>query len=249
MIEFLKVPFRKLRKKWRFFFSVNWIKTIYFNYKKFPYAIARKMPVYFYGRVKLTSITGNLNIEAPIKRAMIGFGQPYEFITRSKGISELFLRGTFVFKGHVQFGKDYIIHIDENAYCEFGHMASLASSGKIICKDKIVLGKYARIGSESQLIDTNFHQMIDTQTGEKFKMTSSITLGDYNFISNRVTIMQKTITPNYCTIASNSLVNKDYTPFGENILIGGIPAKLLKENISRDWEGELEHLEKNLIVY
>lgn len=249
MIEFLKRPYRKLRKKWRFFFSVNWIKTVYFNYKKFPYAIARKLPVFFYGSVKFTSITGDLRIEAPIKRAMVGFGQPYEFITRSKGISELYLRGTFVFKGHVQFGKDYIIHIDENAYCEFGHLASLASSGKIICKEKIVLGKYARIGSESQLIDTNFHQMIDTKTGEKFKMTAPIELGEYNFISNRVTIMQKTITPNYCTIASNSLVNKDFTRFGENILIGGIPAKLLKENISRDWEGELEDLEKNLIVY
>jgi acetyltransferase-like isoleucine patch superfamily enzyme len=128
-------------------------------------------------------------------------------------------------------------------------LASLASSGKIICKEKIVLGNYARIGSESQLIDTNFHQMIDTKTGEKFKMTAPIELGEYNFISNRVTIMQKTITPNYCTIASNSLVNKDYSGFGENILIGGIPAKLLKENISRDWKGELEDLEKNLIVY
>ena len=60
--------------------------------------------------------------------------------------------------------------------------------------------------------------------------------------------MQKTKTPNYCTIASNSLCNKDYSSFGENILIGGIPAKLLKENISRDWVGEQERLENNLIV-
>ena len=74
-------------------------------------------------------------------------------------------------------------------------------------------------------------------------------LNYYNFVSNRVTIMQKTITPKNCTIASNTLCNKDYTTFGENILIGGIPAKLLKENISRDWEGERENLERNLIIY
>jgi hypothetical protein len=61
--------------------------------------------------------------------------------------------------------------------------------------------------------------------------------------------MKNTQTPVNCIIASNSLINKDYTTLGENILIGGIPAKLLKENISRDWEGERENLERNLIIY
>ena len=81
-----------------------------------------------------------------------------------------------------------------------------------------------------------------TETGEKLKMTNPIYLGNYNYFGNRVSIMQKTITPDYCTVASNSLCNSDYTNFGNNILIGGIPAKLLKNNISRDWEGEDEHL-------
>lgn len=248
MIESLKKIYRKLRTDFRFFISVNWIKTYYFNYKKFPYPIAKKLPVFFYGPVKFSSITGEIKIEAPIKRAMIGFGQPYEMNTKYKGISELNLKGTFVVKGHIQFGKDYFVFIDNNAYCEFGHMASLASNGRLICKNSIVLGNYARIGSESQLIDTNFHQMINTQTGERYPMNGNIKLGNYNFISNRVTIMQKTITPANCTIASNTLCNKDYSGFGENIIIGGIPAKLLRKNITRDWEGESALLEKYLII-
>lgn len=60
--------------------------------------------------------------------------------------------------------------------------------------------------------------------------------------------MKNTKTPINCIVASNSLINKDYTQFGENILIGGMPAKLIKENIVRDWEGEHENLEKYLIV-
>lgn len=60
--------------------------------------------------------------------------------------------------------------------------------------------------------------------------------------------MQKTITPANCTIASNTLCNKDYSGFGENIIIGGIPAKLLRKNITRDWEGESALLEKYLII-
>ena len=248
MISFLKGKYRAFKRKWKFFWSVNWMKTYYFNYKKFPYSIARKLPVFFYGKVKFSSIKGDVIIDAPIKKAMIGFGQPYELVSRSKRTAQLVLDGTFVFKGHVQFGIDFFIFIAKDAYCELGHLASMASNGKIICKEKIVLGNYARIGSEAQLIDTNFHQMMNTLTGEKYPMTAPIELGDYNFVSNRVTIMQKTKTPSYCTIASNTLCNKDYSSFGKNILIGGIPAKLLKENISRDWEGEQERLEDNLIV-
>ncbi len=248
MIEFLKNIYRNLRKKYRFFKSVNWFKTYYFNYKMFPASVARKLPVFFYGPVKFSSLNGVFKIDAPIQRAMVGFGQQYEMNTKHQGTSEILLRGTFVVKGNVQFGKDYFIFIDTDAYCEFGHLASLASKGKLICKNKIVLGNSARIGSESQLIDTNFHQMINTETGEKYSMDGTIQIGNYNFISNRVSIMQKTITPNNCTIASNTLCNKDYTRLGENILIGGIPAKLLKENISRDWEGELANLTKSLII-
>ncbi|GAB5401392.1 MAG: hypothetical protein Aureis2KO_29770 [Aureisphaera sp.] len=215
----------------------------------FPSRIARKLPVVFYGSVKFTCLKGKITIEGPVKKGMIGFGQAYEKNTRQRGIAEINLQGELVFKGYAQFGKDYVIYIHDSGYCEFGHMASLASNGTIICYDRIVLGTYARIGSQGQLIDTNFHQMIDTQTGEKLPMKGAIQLGDYNFVSNRVTIMQKTKTPNNCTIASNTLCNKDYTPLGENILIGGIPAKLLREHVSRDWEGEKEQIEKSLKIF
>ena len=80
--------------------------------------------------------------------------------------------------------------------------------------------------------------MINTETNEVYKMTMPIVIGNYNFISNRVTLLSKTKTPNYCTIASNTLCNKDYTVLGENVLIGGIPAQLLNKNIKRNWEVE-----------
>ncbi|TRX10627.1 acyltransferase [Flavobacterium gawalongense] len=251
MIEILKNNYRKARssyQKLKFYYSVNWTKTLCFNFKKFPLSIAKKLPVFFYGKVKFASITGKIEIKGEIKKGMIGFGQRYEMNTLHKGIAEINILGTLVFKGHVQFGKDYFIYIGENGYCEFGHMASLASNAKLICMERIVLGNYARFGSESQIMDTNFHQMIDTQTGKKFKMTDPILIGNYNYAASRVTVMQNTKTPDYCTIASNSLCNTDYTSFGSNVLIGGIPAKFIKDSVSRDWEGEKTALDDYLIV-
>jgi hypothetical protein len=233
-----------IRSKISFFRKVNWYKTVYFNFKKFPFAVAKKLPVFFYGPVKFSSISGTVMIDAPVKMGMVGFGQPYEMPSVHRGIAELNFKGTLVLKGKVQFGKDCIIYLAKDAYVEFGHMASLGTLGKIICSKKIVFGDYARVGSESQLIDTNFHKMINTSTGEAYDMVGEIFLGNYNYIGNRVSIMLGTNTPDYCTVASNSLCNKDYTALGNNILIGGYPAKLLKENITRDWETEIPLFEK-----
>lgn len=251
MIGILKNYYRNLKKvfkKLKLYYSVNWTKTLYFNFKKFPFSIAKKMPVFFYGSVKFKSIAGQIEIIGNIKTGMIGFGQPYEMNTRHKGIAEINIEGNVIFKGHVQFGKDYFIFIGDEGYCEFGHMASLGSNSKLVCLDKVILGNYARFGSESQIIDTNFHPMFDTETQEKFDMNGSILIGNYNYIGSRVSVMKNTKTPNYCTIASNSLCNKDYTLYGNNILIGGIPSSLIRNNISRDWEGEREILDQSLIV-
>ncbi|MFT5253367.1 MAG: acetyltransferase-like isoleucine patch superfamily enzyme [Flavobacteriales bacterium] len=251
MTEFLKRNYGKVklgRQKLKLYYSVNWTKTLYFNFKKLPLRVAKKLPIFFYGKVKFTSIAGNVEIKGAVKRGMIGFGQPYEMNTLHKGIAEINILGTLAFKGHVQFGKDYFIYIGENGICEFGHMASLGSNAKLICIENIVLGNYARFGSESQIMDTNFHQMVDTETGEKYKITSPILIGNYNYVASRVSILQNTKTPDYCTIASNSLCNTEYISYGSNILIGGIPAKFIKDCVSRDWEAEKTSLDDYLIL-
>lgn len=237
-----------IRRKIKLLISVNWIKTLYFNFKMFPFKVARKIPVFFYENVKFSSLSGQVVLKSEIKTGMIGFGQPYEMTSRSRGISEIYLSGKLVLKGHVQFGKDYFIYIQENAYCEMGHMSSMASLAKLICTNKVILGNWARIGAESQIIDTTFHQMKNTVNNNLYPKSTLIKIGDYNYIGNRVSIMPKTITNNFCTIASNSLCNKNYSDLEENVLIGGIPAKLLKTKISRDWKGEEENMKKHLII-
>lgn len=242
------VGLRGIYQKLKFYYRINWTKTLYFNFKKFPFNTAKKLPVYFYGKVKFQSIRGNVIIEGTIKRGMIGFGQQYESSSCSKGTAEIFIEGVIKFKGYIQFGKDYFVYVASKGYLEMGHMSSLGSNGKIICYNSIVLGNFARIGFESQLMDSNFHQMIDTVTGEHFPITNPINIGSYNYIGNRVSIMPKTKTPNYCSIASNSLCNDDFSKYGENVLIGGLPARMLKINITRDWKHEVPILEQVLKI-
>jgi len=228
--------------------KINWVKTLYFNFKKFPFSVAKKLPVFFYGKVKFQNISGTIIIDAPILPGMIQFGQQYEMATISKGTAEIVIAGRVVFKGYAQFGKDVLLYVGKDAYAQFGNMTGLASNIQFICLEKIVLGEYARFGADSQIMDSHFHPMINTITKKVSNVNGEIVIGNYNYISSRVTIMPNTKTPDYCTIASNSLCNKDYTDLGQNILIGGITAKLLKQNITRDWETEIPLLHKWLIV-
>ncbi|NND88833.1 MAG: transferase [Flavobacteriaceae bacterium] len=211
----------------------------------FPSSVAKKLPVYFYGKVKFSELSGQVTIDAPIKRGMIGFGQRFEKMTRSKGVAELHLAGHLHFKSNAHIGLDCFVFVGKDAYCEFGYMGCLGSNVKLLCSEKIILGNWCGIGYESQVIDTNAHPMMHSETKEYYPMTAPIVLGNYNSISNRVSIMMGTKTPNHCVVASNSLCNKDYSSLGEKILLGGVPAKLLKENFVRDWEGEKNRLLKN----
>lgn len=232
-------------RKLRIFKKVNWYKTLYFNFKMFPFSIAKKLPVFFYGRVKFSSLKGEVTIQAPIRSGMIGFGQKFEKMTQSKGVAEIFIDGTLNFKGHAHFGKDVFLSVDKDAFCQFGFMGCLGSDVKLICTNKIIIGDWTGIGYESQIIDTNSHPMKNTLTNNYYPMNGSIIIGNYNAISNRVSIMLGTKTADNTVIASNSLCNKDYTGLGNNVLIGGIPSKLIKNNFKRDWEIEKEHLMKS----
>ena len=160
MADIIKNQYDKLRLffyKIRFYYSVNWTKTLYFNFKKFPFATAKKLPVFFYGKVKLTLITGEIEIAAPIQRGMIGFGQDYEMNTVASGIAEINITGKLVFKGQVPFGKDYFIYVGKDGYCELGHMASLGSNSKLTCIEKVVLGTFCLSRLPNLILDKQDH--------------------------------------------------------------------------------------------
>ena len=226
--------------RWRIvlYSQINWIKTIYFNFRMFPFKIGKKLPMIFFGKVSFQDLSGEIIINGSIRTAMIGFGHQFEQAKKSKGIAEIALKGKLIFNGPTNLGKDVFLYIEKNAQLEFGSMVTVGSDVKIVCTESIFIGDWTGIGYESQIIDTNSHPMMNSETGEYYPMTGSIKIGSHNACSNRVSIMVGTKTPDFCVIASNTICNKDYNFLGNNILIGGIPAKLLKNNYTRDWENE-----------
>lgn len=230
------------------FFQINWYQTIKVNLNVLRFKEAAKLPIVVYWGFKITTVKGNLKFNTPITFGLVSFGHPYEIFKRHKNVGEAVINGTMEIHGRVQFGLDTKLFVKENAHLILGHINSFASRTELICFKHIKFGNWIQFGSDCVITDTNFHEIKDTITNEVFPMNKSIVINDFNFIGIKSTIKGNTVLPKNCLVASNSLCNKDYSSLGENVLIGGIPAKILKKNITRDWENEKKELEEYLTI-
>jgi acetyltransferase-like isoleucine patch superfamily enzyme len=190
---------------------------------------------------------GKIIIESPIKTGIIRFGSNYEEFIIPKKYSFFLNDGIIKFHGSFTTGLGISLRVHEGATLEIGNNSFIGSSSNIICTNNIILGNYCRMGFETNVYDSNFHYIMNLQTNYvKKRNLFPIVIGHYCWIGNRSTISQGTRTPEYCIIASNSLCNKDYTlQHHTNIMIGGIPAKLLKENVRMIFEYKKEELLNN----
>jgi acetyltransferase-like isoleucine patch superfamily enzyme len=249
LIPVKQIPFLKSVKYWIVlikrnfsgFLRVKWIRTLYFNFKMFDFKTAVRLPVFFYGKVKFNSLKGEIIITVPIKRGMVKFGYNLEIIKKAIGVSELKIDGVFIINGAFHTGIDSVIIIQKGGTLEIGENSHLGSRTRTVVTKRVTLGRYFRLSQESQILDSSFHYMLDTEKNEVKRFNGEIIMNDYCWVGNRSTIMKSTLTPRYTTVASNSLLNKDYTKeIPEKSVIGGVPARLIKKNMSRIYDAEKE---------
>ena len=230
------------------FFRINWYETLKINLTVLSFKEALILPIVVYNGFKINEIKGEIKFNVPLVFGLITFGHSYEVFKNHKNSGEARVNGIMEVNGSVQFGLDTKLFVKEDAVLILGHINSFASRTELICFKSITFGSWVQFGNDCLITDSNFHELKNSISNEIFPMNKSIVIGSHNFIGVRTTVKGNTITPNYCTVASNSLLNKDYLNLGENILIGGISAKLLKENIVRDWESEKISLENYLTI-
>lgn len=133
------------------------------------------------------------------------------------------------------------ILINQNCILEINDYSTLGDNVEIICNNKISIGKHVDITWDCRITDFGSHPVMDVSTGKFSKLYSFVEIGDYCWLGNRSTVMPGTKLPNRTIVASNSLLNKNYIELGikKYFLLGGIPAKLIKEDFKRtDYESD-----------
>ncbi|MCW4000033.1 MAG: acyltransferase [Candidatus Bathyarchaeota archaeon] len=131
-----------------------------------------------------------------------------------------------IFHGNINIGRGVIIEAQRNATIEFGKNVCINSNATIIASQSIKIGDSTGIGWNSEIIDTDYHGMLNT-IGD-VKVAGPIEIGSHVFIARHVYIMKGIKIGDGSIIGAGAIVTHDVPP---NCLAGGIPAKIIKENI------------------
>jgi acetyltransferase-like isoleucine patch superfamily enzyme len=223
--------------------KINWLLTIYFNFRMLSFKDAIHFPIFIYGSWTIRCLGGDIEINSLLQKGMIKMGINIAgYVTSGKGYLNIAKGGKIIFDGHVQISQGCSIVVMSNAILQIGKHVNFGDAVKVVCSKEISIGKYTDITWETQVFDYNFHFIQDINTNMIASIRKSVQIGKYNWIGNRTTIMRGTCLPDYTIVASHSLLNKDYIKDGirEFSVLAGIPAKVIKYNCKRIYSPQKE---------
>lgn len=222
----------------------NLLKTIWLNFRTLPFRKACKLPIFLYGAWNLRSLQGNIIINSDrVSSGMIKLGLNWAgYVTTSSSTLTLLANSKMVINERVRISQGVQICLYQNSELYLGYNSHLGDGVKVICAKKITIEQNSEITWECQILDHGSHYILDKGNGQVRRIIKPVKISSNCWIGNRSTIMPGTSLPSNSIVASNSLLNKDYISMGikEYTLMGGIPARVLKENVMRIYNRDNE---------
>ena len=208
------------------------LHSIYFNFKYLPFKQAIHLPILLF-KPHFHTLKGSVAILGGVKFGMVKLGIHGVSIYPSSGVM-IQNCGKIIFTGQCHIGSGSSLAVGEGAVLKFGEKFSSTAELKIVCSKQISFGNNVLVGWECLFMDTNFHTIINVNNKSPYgKVSSPIEIDDNCWFAFRNTVMPGSVVPCGCVIASNSLVNKDFSssPYS---LLAGLPAKIKKEGVTKD---------------
>ncbi|WP_431136490.1 acyltransferase [Psychroserpens mesophilus] len=145
-------------------------------------------------------------------------------------------------KGNVAFGQNVKFGIVNSpmfyntyAYIEarhseskivFGDDISINNNFSITAEKSITIGDHTLIGYNCSISDSNFHDLNPLNRLNTDAHPKAVIIGKNVFVGNDVSILKGVTIGDNSVIAAGSIVTKS---FPENVVIAGVPAKIIRE--------------------
>ncbi len=215
-----------------YFWHINWLKTIWFNFKALPFKQAIKLPIVISYNVKINRV-GNIQLTDSVHLGMVSIGVIRIPDYESNCLPIYFTnRGTFKIKGNLKIHPGVKMYIAPKACLSVGKRVIFGFYTKVFCYKSITIGDDFRMSWEGQMFDTDFHFLYNIEKDKYYQRIKPIVIGDSVFVGNRCTIGKGTVIPNGSVVSCVSKVSGDYSEHGDNLLISGNPATLIKKHIT-----------------
>ncbi len=137
---------------------------------------------------------------------------------------------TLVIEGDLEIGAGTVILVRAGGFLRFGGRKKSTASGmashcKIIVKDSVDIGNDVIMGWDVLVTDSDWHTL------EGSPASSPVVVEDKVWLSHHVSVHKGAHISSGSLVSAHSLV---LGPLPERVLAGGIPAKILRENIRWD---------------
>lgn len=116
------------------------------------------------------------------------------------------------------------INIGKNSTFEQAHIAATESSSKIS------IGDDCMFAYEIDIRTGDSHSIFDITTKKRINQAKSIVIDNHVWVATHVSILKGVRISSNSIVATRSVVTKAFEK--KNILIGGVPAKILKDNVT-----------------
>ena len=214
-----------------FFWNINWIKTLWFNFKALPFGQAIKIPFLVSHNTKIKSV-GKIILSKNVHTGMVSIGVIRIGDFETNGEKTVFNNmGTFSVAGNMKIHPGMKLVVRQGAELVVGERVGFGGNSKVVCHKAITIGDDFRMSWNSQIFDTDFHFLYNIEKDKHYPRLKPVTIGNNVFVGNGTTIGKGTTLPDGCVVSCISKVSGDFTAEGKNLLISGNPAKVLMKGV------------------
>lgn len=215
------------------FFSIP--KTIYFNLRCFDLRVAIKFPVIVSYRVRLNGIRkGVIIINADsVKPGMVRFGVSDGSYQKGRGGGSSLTfapNSKMILCGGVIIANRFAINLCNNSTLIFGDDFSSNYNLTISCGKKIKFGSHCMLGWDCTFIDGDGHLLMSMSGDKVLNELDEIEVGDHVWIASETAFLKGGKIGNNNVVGFRSTVINEIK--GENCVISGTPARIVKKNIN-----------------
>lgn len=212
-------------------------KTLFFNFYYFKFTKAIKLPILISYKVKLKKIGKRGSIECSSKFMNVKLGFSNGSFELGEGQKSYFYqdKSSKIFFGEkITICNAFHIRVNKNATLKLGNDLKVNSNFILSCDKEINIGDNSLIGWNVTIIDGDGHSIYNLNSNNKYNLPKKIELEKKVWIASNVIILKGSFVRENSIISSGAIVSNKQS--NSNVILGGVPAKVIKENIN--WEEE-----------
>lgn len=135
--------------------------------------------------------------------------------------------------GHIGLGQGSRLSVGRDAILSFGHHFHNSAGMAIVCTKHITFGNNVGVSWDTLIMDSDWHPLVNTVTGEVKPYQKDIFIGDNVWIGCGCKVLKGSCIANGCVVGAGTVVSGKFTE-GNSIIVGQ-SAKVVKGNMTRKY--------------